>query len=100
MENKKDAVNVAPHLHKVILENNKVRILNVVVKPGEKAEMHIHPANVSVVLKGGKMQFKLGDGTSKEVDLKANTASFSDANEHAVENIGTEEIHVIQVELK
>ena len=101
MENKlTDAVSVAPHLHKIILENDKVRVLDVVVRPGEKAEMHTHPANVSVVLNGGKMQFTLADGTLKEVNLVSNAVSFSDPSQHIVENIGTETVRVIQVELK
>ena len=37
MNEDQDAVTVAPHLHQVIFENDKIRVLKVVVKPGEKA---------------------------------------------------------------
>ena len=101
MENKpQDAVSIAPHLHKVVLENEKVRILDVVVKPGDRAEMHTHPSNVSVVLKGGTLKFTLPDGTIKEVKLENNFVGFSNPSQHIVDNESTEEVRVIQIELK
>lgn len=44
-----DAVTVAPHLHEVIFENDKKRVLKVTVKPGDKAEIHWHPEEVQTV---------------------------------------------------
>lgn len=35
-----DAVTIAPHLHEVIYEDDKMRILKVTVKPGDTADMH------------------------------------------------------------
>ncbi len=37
-----DAVNAAPKNHKVLYEDDKVRILEVTVEPGEKENMHYH----------------------------------------------------------
>ena len=39
-KNPNDAVNIAPHIHSVIFEDNKMRVLKVIVKPGDKAAMH------------------------------------------------------------
>ncbi|MBI3632248.1 MAG: cupin domain-containing protein [Candidatus Vogelbacteria bacterium] len=101
MENlSNDAVSIAPHLHKVILENDKVRVLDVLVKPGDKAEMHTHPANVGIVTQAGTLNITFEDGTNKEVKLEKGAINFSGPNKHMVENKGTEEVRVIQVELK
>ena len=45
-----DAVSVAPHLYKVLLENDKVRVLETRYGPGVKSEMHSHPDLVAVGL--------------------------------------------------
>lgn len=37
-----DAVSAAPKNHKVLYEDDKVRILEVTVEPGEKENMHYH----------------------------------------------------------
>jgi quercetin dioxygenase-like cupin family protein len=39
-----DILKVAPKNCKVLLENDRVRVIRVVTKPGEKIEMHSHPA--------------------------------------------------------
>jgi hypothetical protein len=38
-----DAVAAAPNNHKVAFENEKVRVLEVTIKPGEKEPFHEHP---------------------------------------------------------
>ncbi len=40
-----DVVAVAPDSHKLVLENDQVRVIRVHVKPGEKVAMHSHPPN-------------------------------------------------------
>ena len=45
-----DVVKVAPEHYKVLLENDKVRVLEVRIKPGEKEAMHAHPATVHIEL--------------------------------------------------
>ncbi|QQS23251.1 cupin domain-containing protein [bacterium] len=95
-----DAVSIAPHLHKVIHENDKVRILEVTVKPGDSAEMHTHPDNVITVLQGGSLEMASSDGTVKTIELITGTSFFSPASEHSVKNNSDSEVKVIQVELK
>lgn len=41
-----DPTKVSQETHKVILENDRVRVLEVRVKAGEKVPTHSHPANV------------------------------------------------------
>ena len=95
-----DVVQVAGDSHKVILENAQVRVLAVSLKPGQKAPLHAHPANVSYVLSDGKLRITLADGKTVDKEPKAGTASWSEAVTHAVENIGTSDFTQVQIELK
>ena len=38
-----DAVQIAPPVYKVVLENEHVRVLDTRTGPGDSSEMHIHP---------------------------------------------------------
>ena len=38
-----DPVKVAPKQYKAIFNNDRVRVLEVTIKPGEKSPMHSHP---------------------------------------------------------
>lgn len=95
-----DVIQVAGDSHKVILENAQVRVLSVTLKPGQKAPMHSHPANVSYVLSDGKLRITMPDGKTVDKEPKAGTAGWSEAVTHAVENIGTGAFTQVQIELK
>lgn len=95
-----NAVTVAPHIHEIIFENDKMRVLKVTVKPGDKAEMHWHPENINYILAPGKLRFTKPDGTVAEVELTEGQVTSSPESSHAVENIGDSEVQTVQVELK
>jgi hypothetical protein len=96
-----DSVVVAPQLHKVLIDNDKVRVLEVTLKPGDKIPMHSHPGGyVSMALTGAKARFVNADGKTADREMKANEPTWSDAVTHTAENIGTNETKVIVVELK
>ena len=94
-----DAVTVAPHLHTVVEENEKVRILRVNVKPGDSAQMHTHPDSVFVILQGGVLDMTNTDGVTKSVECKTGTSWFAPATEHSVVNNGDTEVKIILIEL-
>jgi len=95
-----DAVTIAPHIHQVIFENDKMRVLKVTVKPGDKADMHWHPENINYILSAGTLRFTKVDGGAAEVTLAEGQVTSSPAGSHAVENIGDTEVRTVQVELK
>jgi len=95
-----DAIEVAPHAYKVMFENERVRVLENHSKPGETTETHAHPAVVGVAVTGGKFRFTTVDGQPVEAELKPGEVLYMEAVEHATENIGEDEAHVVIVELK
>jgi len=95
-----DPVKVAPKMNKVVLDNERVRVLDVVLKPGEQMPMHSHPDNIVYVIKGGKTRAVDLKGTPTDREFKDGECSFRTAETHAIQNTDTKEIHVINVELK
>ena len=95
-----DAVSVAPKIHKILFENDEVRVLDVVVGPQEKAALHSHPKNVVYALSSGKLRFTQANGTTKDVEIAQGGVSYSDGGHHVVENIGKTMVRALQVELK
>lgn len=95
-----DLAAVVPDDVKVLVDNDKVRILEVVHKPGAKEPMHSHPYYVSVFLGSTRVRVTTPDGKVVEKDRKAGETAFNNPVTHALENIGTGDQHVIVVELK
>ncbi|HLX07380.1 MAG TPA: cytoplasmic protein [Thermoanaerobaculia bacterium] len=84
----------------VKLENSHVRVLESVLQPGDKEQMHSHPAYVTYVVSGGKLRNHTADGKTNEAEIKTGDVLYRDALTHWSENIGTTTVHVILVELK
>ena len=95
-----DAAKVAPHVYKVVFENERARVLEVRMKPGESTSIHSHPDYVVYLLSGGKMRFTSPSGESAEVELPAGASMWRKAEEHATDNIGTTEVHALFFEPK
>jgi len=95
-----DLAKISPQDVKVLLENDRVRVLEVRHQPGVKEPMHSHPAYVSYYLDATRVKVTLPDGKTVEKDRKAGEVQFSEPVTHALENIGTTEQHVLVIELK
>ena len=94
------AVSVAPDLYKVLFENHRVRVLDVRYGLGVKSEMHSHPDTIVVALTQPKAKFTMADGQTVDIEIPAGESGFVEAQDDAVENTTTSEIHGILVELK
>ena len=51
-----DPTEVSPEKYTVLLENEHVRIVEYVIKPGEKDAWHTHPPKASYIGSGGKLR--------------------------------------------
>ena len=68
--------------------------------PGEKSELHSHPSYVVIAISDSQLKFTSPDGQTREVELKAGIARYSEPLDHATEIAGSHEAHVLLVELK
>ncbi len=57
-----DLAKLAPEDVKVLADNNRVRVLEVIHKLGAKEPMHSHPDYVAVFLSAAKLKYTTPDG--------------------------------------
>ena len=95
-----DLAKVMPNDVKVLIDNDQVRVLDVLHQPGVKEPMHSHPNYVSVYMSTTRVKVTTPDGKTVEKDRKAGEVAYSGPTTHALENIGTADQHVIVIELK
>jgi hypothetical protein len=89
-----------PDKYKLVLENDRVRVLEYRDKPGDKTQQHAHPDFVLYALSSFKRRLILGDGRTLERAVAPGQASFSEAHVHIGENVGDSDTHVLMIELK
>jgi len=95
-----DPVPIYPDNYKVLVENDRVRVLDFQLKKGAREDFHQHPAAVTYVLAPFKIRFSFPDGTTKIREAKAGDVFYGEALIHASENIGDTDAHGILVEMK
>ncbi len=95
-----DPVATNPGKFKVLLENERVRVLEFRDKPGDKVVMHSHPDHLVYALEPTQRRSLNADGTTREISMKAGEVTWRPAETHSGENIGTTESHAILIELK
>ena len=88
-----------PELYRVVMENERVRVLEYHDRPGDRTTLHGHPDSVMITLSSFRRRLIQGDRQA-EVELEAGTVRWLDAQAHAGENIGESESHSFFVELK
>jgi quercetin dioxygenase-like cupin family protein len=86
--------------YKVLLDNDRVRVLAYSDRPGEKTQQHQHPAFVVYALAPFKRRLTLSDGRQLEREFKAGDVLYSDGETHIGENIGSTATRVLMVEIK
>ena len=96
-----DPLEVAPDLYKFDFENDRVRVMEVHFKPGDKIAPHSHPDHFVYVLEPGKIKISHPNETApQEVELTKGQVVWVDAETHWAENIGTTDVRLLVVELK
>ena len=101
MSNILDVLEVPKSGYSLIMENEKVRVMDMKLKPGDKSPMHNHPNDhVVYVFNNAKFKLSFPDGNSSEFELKAGQALWIEAGPHETENIGTTNGHNLVTEIK
>ena len=94
-----DQVKAAPDSTKVVLDNDRVRLLETKLKAGGKLAKHSHPAYAVYAVTDAKYKMTTGDKT-EEKSLGAGMATAFGPTTHAVENAGTSDITSLVLEFK
>jgi hypothetical protein len=103
-----DAMTAAPDHHRLVFENERMRVLDTVIPPGDIVPVHHHrwPAIYYVIVPGdfirrdpdGNVLFDSRTATEKQTPFSASWLECLPP--HSVENVSPHQIHVVNVELK
>jgi hypothetical protein len=103
-----DAVVAAPKNHKVLLENDRVRVLDVTVAPGEREAVHAHclPSVMYVMYEGIDRNYDAQGNLIGEQKVAPPLSQFpqvywlESTPPHAIENLDVQSIRLLRIELK
>ena len=102
-----DAVVASPEHHRLVFENEHVRVLETVIKPGERTALHTHqwPAattflSTSDVVRRDEEGKVLLDTRGMEQPSPVSAVWTPALGPHTLENVGSTDMHVVSVELK
>jgi hypothetical protein len=103
-----DAMVAAPQHHRVLLENERVRVLDAYVAPGEATPVHTHrwPSVLYVVKSSHFVRYGADGSVSVDSRTLASLPGEGAAlwtpplGPHFVRNVGEAELRVVAVELK
>lgn len=96
-----DPMKAAANVYKkVLLDNDKVRVMEVVFAPGASAPWHSHPNHTAYALNSGKIQITEKGKAAVTIDIKAGTAMYLPAVTHMAKNTGTTTMKLIVTEMK
>ncbi len=95
-----DPVKTDADKYRVVLENERVRVLEYRDKPGDKTTMHAHPDFVVMARSAFKRKLTLPGGKTMVREFKPGEVMWTDAQLHIGENVGDTDTHVLIIELK
>ncbi len=103
-----DALIASPQHHKLLFENDSVRVLDANIPPGEITAVHTHSLAAShlVISWSDFIRYDaegivLLDSRSIGKTIAQHTALWSEPlGPHALKNVGTNDLHIISVEIK
>lgn len=96
-----DPIKVASNAYKkVILENDKVRVMQVEIAAMDSVPWHSHPDHIVYALTDGKLEITDKGKASVVAEFKAGDAMYMVATTHMVKNMGDDAVKLIVTELK
>jgi len=96
-----DPVKAAPNVYKkVLLDNNKVRVIQLEFAAGDSTVWHHHPNHVIYALSDGMLKITNKGQAPNIIEVKEGTAMYLPAVTHVAKNVGTNSVKLIVTELK
>jgi hypothetical protein len=100
VDNKPDALLIAPNVYKLAFENERIRVLSFVTEPGQKWPVHSHPDSLAVSLSEYSVRNIIPGQGPTERHSNPGDVRWIPATAHMGENMGTTEMRGVIVELK
>lgn len=103
-----DALIASPEHHRLILENDKVRVVETLIPAGERTAIHTHQWEGVLHVRSWSDFVRRDDHDNVLVDTRTNEALRNPAEviwgpalpPHSLENVGSQTLRIIAVELK
>ncbi len=103
-----DALTAAPHYHKLLFENEVVRVIDAFIPPGEITQVHTHkwPASLYIISWSSFIRYDtygtiVLDSRNLPKSPLPSTALWSEPlTPHSLKNTGTKNLHIISFEIK
>ena len=103
-----DAVAAAPGNHRVLLENDRVRVLEITVRPGEREPVHAHclPGVLYTLYEGKYRDYDdqgklLSEGNDSLAESQFPTTLWTEPmGPRSYENLDTKSMRAVRIELK
>jgi hypothetical protein len=102
-----DALIAAPEHHKLVLDNERVRVLDTRIPPGDRVPVHTHrwPGVYYTISGDDFIRYDAEGAVLLDTRIHPNPpgrpARFMESlPPHSIENVGTSEIRLISVEIK
>ena len=88
--------------HVILIENERVRVNRLVLKPGESSKLHTHQMHgLGIILYDSKIELIAPEGTTRKLQAKAGDHAWQNAGTtHVIKNIGPNVFEAIDIELK
>ena len=87
-------------IQNVLLDNDKVKVVENVRHPGYLAKMHTHGTYIAYFFSPCKLKFTFPDGKTKVKEIPAGKLVWSDGTTHEVEVLGNTDLHTLHIEFK
>jgi len=88
--------------HVILIDNDRVRVNRLVLKPGESSKLHAHRMHgLGIILYDSKIEMISADGSKRALEPKAGDHAWQNAGTtHIIKNTGTTVFEAIDIELK
>ena len=103
-----DALVAAPEHHRLLMENDFVRVIDTLIPPSQATKVHTHkwPASFYIISWSHFIRYdadgniEIDSRTFPQTPLPSTAVWSGPLKPHSLENIGENDIHVISVEIK
>jgi hypothetical protein len=96
-----DPINVAPHIHKLKFENDRIRVIEQILRRGETQPLHTHPDRLLVFLQTCAWMENDSDGSKRMQEFKYGEVVWAAAETHGGSNPEVvQQCRILEIEMR